>query len=132
MIVTVLFPSKQEVVPQKVEKDLVWYDAELRKMRTFKGGKLEFEYGYDEELEKHGFENCWRMKPKVVDVMEDIRIPTVDRERITKWFSQYENYNNTHAEVVGQSVDGVDFEVPDREADDFMYDCERNGLMTRI
>ena len=42
MYLTIYFSAKNERIKEKVENNLLWYDTILKKMNTYKGGKLEF------------------------------------------------------------------------------------------
>ena len=131
-VVTVLFSTKTKKEFKKVERDLLWYDSMLGKMKTFKGGYLEFEYGRDEDLVEAGHPFPYRMKPKVAAWFEPVEKKVDNKDDIVKWFDNYLNYNNSSVEMVGYVDGGIEFDVPDKEVDDFLYECERNSFRTRI
>ena len=130
-VVTVLFSARIEKEFKKVERDLLWYDSMLMKMKTFKGGYLEFEYGRDEELVEAGHPHPYRMMPKVAEWFEPINKKVTNEKEIIDWFNNYSNYNNSDVEVIGYVDSGIEFDVPDKELDDFLYECERRSFRTR-
>jgi len=119
----VKYPAVLEKETQKVSKELLWYDSEHQVMRKFNGGKLEYEYKFDETLDPPQY----RLLPKVADVEEVILSKRIDKTAVPKWFNQYENYNHTAMEVSGQDSDGIEFEVPSDELEDVLYDLHRRG-----
>jgi hypothetical protein len=110
---------------QKVERELLWYDHLKGKMEKFSGGKLTFEYGYDPELDVH------RLLPKVDEVFETKNSQETDEESVDNWFKIYANYNETKAFPLATSDEGVVFDVPENEVEDFTYSLERQNIEFR-
>ena len=121
--ITILFSAKNKKEQQKIENTLYWYDPIFKKINIFKGGKLEFEYIKDEELEKLGYKNSYRTKPKVVDMYENINKIGNNKNNIEKWFSRYKSY--TEATIISQNNNEIEFEVPDNDINDFIDECDR-------
>ena len=126
MNLTIYFSAKNKNIKEKVENSLQWYDTILKKMNTFKGGKLEFKYQKDEELEKLGYKNLYRTLPKVVELERTISKKITNKEEVIKWFKNYMNYNNSNIEIVSSGDSGIEINVPDNEVDDFKYELDRN------
>ena len=116
--VLVNIPNTQITEKVKEEKDLCWYDPEDKKMLHFKGGKLSFDYKYDEKKKKY----------KVVPKVEDIEINKIvikrDKDIILKWFDK--QYLSTSISVQTENNENVIFEVPEDELDDFLHILDRN------
>ena len=126
MNITIYFSAKNKNIKEKVENSLQWYDTILKKMNTFKGGKLEFKYQKDEELEKLGYKNPYRTLPQVVELERTISKKITNKEEVIKWFKNYMNYNNSNIEIVSSGDSGIEINVPDNEVDDFKYELDRN------
>ena len=120
--VLVLNPEKEIITKQAIDRELIWYDHEKKKMLKFNGGKLAFEYGFDDDLQK------FRMIPKVEDLFESKRNKTIDKESINTWFDLYSRYNDTTAVLAIRVDKGVVFEVEEKELEDFTYDLERQNI----
>lgn len=121
-------PIRTVLEKQAIEKDLYWYDEKKKEMLTFKGGKLNFSYELDQSLDPPEM----RSIPKVASV--EVNVPTykTDEKAVLRWFNQYLNYNNSGAELIATRAGEVEFEVPDEEVGDFLYDMGRHGLRGEI
>ncbi len=126
MNITIYFSAKNKNIKEKVESNLQWYDIILKKMNFFKGGKLEFKYQKDEELEKLGYKNPYRTLPQVVELERAVSKKITNKDEINKWFRDYLNYNNTNIEIISSGDSGIEVDVPDNEIDDFKYELDRN------
>ena len=142
-IITVLFRIKSEPVRENIQRDLNWYDNVKQKMQVLRGGKLGFEYREDEylvsmgegERNHRGIRSTYRLMPKVEDleVINYNNIKTTsNRKEVEKWFDNYSNYNNSSVSIVSYENEGIEFDVPFNEMNDFVYSCERKGFNYRI
>lgn len=140
--ITVLYNIKSGPVKENLKRELNWYDTIKQEMQVFEGGKLGFEYKEDEYLvamgeegrKRRGITTTFRMLPKVEElkVVNYNNIKTTDNEKeVRKWFDNYTNYNDSDAIVISSDGNGIEFDVPNKETDDFLYDCERHGFQTR-
>ena len=126
MNITIYFSAKNKNIKEKVENNLQWYDTMLKKMNTFKGGKLEFKYQKDEELEKLGYKNPYRTLPQVVELERTISKKITNKDEVNKWFKDYINYNDNNIELISSGANGIEINVPDNEVEDFKYELDRN------
>ena len=120
--VLVLNPEKEIITKQAVNRELIWYDHEKKKMLKFNGGKLAFEYGFDDDLQK------FRMIPKVEDLFESKKEKTIDKDSVDTWFDLYSRYNDTTATIATHVDKGIIFNVEEAELEDFVYDLERQNI----
>ncbi len=124
MNLTINFSAKNKNIKEKVENSFQWYDTILKKMNTYKGGKLEFKYHKDEELEKLGYENPYRMLPEVAELEKTISKSVSNKEEVIKWFKSY--INNSSIEIISSGSNGIEINVPEKELEDFKYQLDRN------
>lgn len=140
--VTVLFNTKKEPVRENIQRELLWYDGIKSELLTFYGGQLTFEYKEDEylvsmepyEKVKRGITTTYRMLPKIenLEVVNYNKTKTITNEiKVRKWFDNYINYNNTNVFVINLDKQGMLVDIPEKEMDDFLYQAERNGFITR-
>ena len=127
-VISVAFSAKEENSLIKVESELLWYDMILGKMKRFKGGYLEFEYGRDPELVEAGYHEPWRMMPKVATKYAPKKVKVSNEKEVRKWFDDFQNYRNSNAVIISQGELGIDFSVPDNELEEFVSDCERRNF----
>lgn len=127
-VISISFSTKEENSLIKVESELLWYDNILGKMKRFKGGYLEFEYGEDPELVEAGYHEIWRMMPKVATKYSTTKIKVSNEKEVRKWFDDFQNYRNSDAVIISQGELGIDFDVPDNELEEFVSDCERRNF----
>lgn len=128
MNITISFSTKNKKTKKKVENNLQWYDTVLKKMNTYKGGKLEFKYQKDEELEKLGYKDSYRMVPQVVDLEVTTLESYLNEKDVLKWFDDFQNYRDSDSIIISKNKLGIEFDVPDNEVEEFMYYCERNNF----
>ncbi len=126
MNITIYFSAKNKNIKEKVENNLLWYDVVLKKMNTFKGGKLEYKYQKDEELEKLGYKNPYRTLPQVVELERTISKKITNKDEVNKWFKDYMNYNNSSIELISSGANGIEINIPEKEVEDFKYELDRN------
>ena len=111
-----------------VERDLMWYDNIKKEMQHFKGGQLVFEYKYDNYLEKLGYKNTYRTLPKVIELKEVSKKKMSNKNEIINWFKSYVNYNDSGVVIEDVHEEGVSFNVPDNEVDDFSFGLDRSNF----
>jgi len=131
-IINVVFSTKNKKSYKEVNNKLLWYDGLLMKMKTFKGGYLNFEYGLDQDLVEAGYPHPYRMMPKVASLQEPVMEISSNREDVLKWFDDFQNYDDSNAEIVSEGDNSIDFDVPDDEVDDFLYGCDRNSFIYSV
>lgn len=118
---TIVVKLPKQEKPEHKPPTLFWYDTEKQKMLSFKADKLEFHRTYDNELKK------WRILPTPVTNQTNIKIQ--DPENIVKkWYRDYINYNFSNSSMEGKDFQGIKFQVPSDELEDFLYDLSRNNL----
>jgi hypothetical protein len=120
--VLVLNTEKEVITKQAIDRELLWYDHEKKKMLKFNGGKLAFEYGFDDDLQK------FRMIPKIEELFESQKERTMDKESVDTWFDLYSRYNDTSATIAEHVENGIIFNVEESELEDFIYDLERQNI----
>jgi len=123
MNLTIYFSSKNKNIKEKVENTLYWYDNILKKMNIYKGGKLEYKYQKDEELEKLGYENPYRMLPEITELEKRISKSVSNKDEVIKWFKNY--IRNRDIEIISSGSDGIEINVPEKEVDNFKYQLDR-------
>ena len=124
--ILVLNTEKEIITKQAVDRELIWYDHEKKKMLKFNGGKLAFEYGFDDDLQK------FRMIPKVEELFESKKEIKMDKESVDTWFDLYSRYNDTTATVASHADNGIIFNVEEAEFEDFVYDLERQNIDFKV
>ena len=124
MNLTINFSAKNKNIKEKVENSLQWYDTILKKMNTYKGGKLEYKYQKDEELEKLGYDNPYRILPEVAELEKTISKSVSNKEEVIKWFKSY--MNNSNIEIISSGSNGIEINVPEKEVNNFKYELDRN------
>ncbi len=136
-LITVNYTVKEEPSKEEVNGELRWYDTIKKEMQYFKGGKLVHKYKKDDYLVKmgegerrrRGIRGVYRMLPEVENLEVNNHFNMVkktDQEKIEKWFDSYGNYSE--AEIEEFNVDGIIFEVPDNEKEDFCDELERQNF----
>ena len=123
MNLTIYFSAKNKNIKEKVENNLQWYDTVLKKMNTYKGGKLEYKYQKDEELEKLGYDNPYRILPEVVELEKTVSKQVNNKDEVIKWFKSY--MRNSDIEIISSGSDGIELNVPEKEINDFKYQLDR-------
>jgi len=122
--ISILFSNKYKNCNKKIENDLLWYDSVLMKMKRFKGGSLEFKYEEDPELIEAGY----RMIPKVSDKYRYEKELVSNEKEVLKWFDNFQNYRDSNSIIISKNELEIEFDVPENEVEEFIYDCERNGF----
>jgi hypothetical protein len=123
--VLVTFRKVRKPVLKNVKKHLTWYDPVKRKMQSFEGGQLVFEYKKDKYLEEKGEKNTYRMLPKVVDMEEKQHESISNKDDIISWFKR--NYRNSEVDINLRNDDLI-FNIPEDDFEDFLYELERQGF----
>ena len=135
--VVVLFNLKEEPKKEKIQEELNWYDQIRQKMLVFNGGKLVFKYKEDEYLvkmgavERHrrGIKSTYRMLPEVEEMEVNNHfdmVKTTNIKDIEDWF-KHSNYINDVL-MSNTNHEGIVFEVPNSEKEDFCDDLEGQGF----
>jgi len=130
--VTILFSTKYKDNVEEIKNKLLWYDPVFKEMKKIEGGRLGFEYREDEDLIKIGYSNPYRMVPKIEPVYKKIKTKSSDEREIIKWFDDFQNYRESNSTIVMKTKEGIEFNVPDNEIDEFLYDCERRNFTVRF
>lgn len=134
--IEVIYTIKNKPIREKINKDLRWYDHIKKEMQFFKGGQLVFKYKFDQYLDKlseaerinMGFKIPYRLLPEVTDLDAMAFKAESDKDAILKFFTNYVNYNHSHITIISKSSDSINFDVPDKEIDDFSYQLHSNGF----
>ena len=116
-LVSVNIPAVKITEKVKKNKNLCWYDPDARKMLYFNGGKLSFDYKYDEKDGKY------KVVPKVEDVEINKYVTKKDKDVIIKWFDR--EYLSTSISVQDKHNNVIIFDVPNDELNDFLYSLDR-------
>ena len=140
--VTIVFKVDNSPSKEKLNRELNWYDVIKKEMQVFYGGKLSLEYKEDEylvslgeeERKKRNIRSTYRLLPKV----EDLEITNynktnsiTNKKDVEKWFKDYLNYNNSDITIIVRNNDNIEFDVPNKEVNDFIYQIERKGFEYR-
>jgi len=134
--ILVNYPITKEKVLQDISRELLWYDPIKKKLIKFKGSNLIFKYKEDsflvelgeEERLKIGITSTYRLLPEAENI-EFFKIEEkIDKKKVEDFFKKYLNYNNSDIEINHKTKEGISFDVPEKEIDDFTYQLERNRL----
>ena len=109
---------------QKVQNDLLWYDAERKEMITFKGGKLNFVYDYDDEIGKR------RLLPKVEDIDKYVTKVSIDKDASLMLHMFMLDEEDTGVTIIDENeIEGwIECDVPDEQLETFKEKLEENGF----
>ena len=138
-VVTISYTSKSSPVKEKIDRELNWYDTIKQEMQVFQGGELSFQYKEDEYLVKMGEEekiqknikSNYRLLPSVKDleITNYNKISKISNKvNIEKWFNSYVNYTNEEITINNKNDIEIDFDVPEKEVENFLDACERQGF----
>ena len=116
--IEILYEKRYKTLPQKMEKDLLWYDTITKEMKTFKGGRLKFSY----DLNEH------RMIPEVEEVHGRKTSFLSNKDEFNNWFEKYSNRYNSDIIKTEENDDNVFFNIPDDEFEDFISEIEGRGF----
>ena len=136
--VIVNYPIK--LVPEKINRELFWYDPLKKEMLRFEGGQLKFEYQEDKSLvemgederKRKGIKSTYRMLPKVIDMEIKNNKREIDKNKLKNWYKQYSNYNYSNSVIDNENNNNMSFFVPDDEIDDFTHQLSINNFEFRI
>jgi len=138
-VITVIHRVNEEPVREKMERELHWYDTIKKEIQIFHGGKLTFVYKKDDylvkmgesERNKRGIRSTFRLLPKVED-LEVVNYKKVKADSnqgaVDKWFDSYSNYNSSEAVMEVGDEYGTEFNVPEKEMEDFCDQLDRQGF----
>jgi len=135
--ITVLFKVTDEPDKEKINEELNWYDTIKQKMLVFHGGKLSFRYREDDylvkmgaaERQRRGIKSTYRMLPEVEDIVVGNHfkmIRSTNKKEIENWFYSSSYINDIF--VNGKTDEGIIFEVPENDKEDFCDDLEGQGF----
>jgi len=138
-VVTISYTSKSSPVKEKIDRELNWYDTIKQEMQVFQGGELSFQYKEDEYLVKMGEEekiqknikSNYRLLPSVKDleITNYNKISKISNKGdIERWFNSYVNYTNEEITINNKNDIEIDFDVPEKEVENFLDACERQGF----
>jgi len=143
--IVVYKPVKKTEEKEHIKNNLIWYDLFYKKMLTFEGTKLTFEYQQEEFIEtplknipvdeateeqkkQYGIQKKYIVRPKVEVHFKKNTKKEVDTNFLDKWFKNYQKYNRTNIHLDLNNVDSCVFSVPDEEITDFENELYRHRL----
>ena len=135
--ITVLFEIKEEPQKEKINEELNWYDTIKQEMIVLHGGKLVFKYKEDDylvkmgasERQRRGIKSTYRMLPETEDIVVNNHFKMVKNTNIKdieEWFKNSFYVNDVM--MYDANDDGMIFEVPDKDKEDFCDDLESQGF----
>ena len=132
--ILVNYPITKEKVEQDNSRELMWYDFIKKELLKFKGTKLKFNYKEDsflveigeEERLKRGIKGTYRLLPEVENIEFSKIEEKKDKKEVEDFFKNYSNYNNNEIEIDYKNEEGIQFNVPEKEVEDFCHQLERN------
>ncbi len=109
-LIRLINPSKKQMQKTKVNRNLSWYDVEKKEMKTFTGGRLSFQYKYDDSLPKPRY----RLLPHIEDVEDRKEAVVIDLKAIDKWLRIHQDWD--FIDIVGKDSSGsILLAIPDNE-----------------
>ena len=134
--IEVIYTIKNKSIREKVNRDLQWYDNLKQEMQYFKGGQLVLKYKFDKYLDtlsekeriKIGYKTPYRLLPEVTDLNVMAFKSESNKDKILKFFTDYLNYNNSDISIISEDETSMNFDVPEKEIDDFSYQLDRNNF----
>ena len=102
------------------------YDHEKQKMLSFTGSRLEFKYTVDNSSGQSIF------KSQPIAVADQVQVMKKDPKTIQKLFEQYIYLNESDISITRQTKDFVEYDVPDKEVNDFTEYLEDNRLLYEL
>ena len=128
-VIFIYSPRTTKPVPEDVERDLLWYDGEKKKMMKFRGGKLNFVFVYDKELRKH------RLFPMVARLTETRYKISKNKDAVLDTINSFTDINDSSQVTIISENDfegWVECSVPQNELDNFTEELEDNNIDFRI
>lgn len=133
----IYFNIKDKPNKEKINEEFNWYDTIRKKMIFLHGGKLTFRYKEDEylvkmgaaERQRRGIKSTYRMLPEIEDLEVNNyfdMIKTTNQKEIENWF-----HNSSYGDDISIgdiSNEGIIFEVPDDDKEDFCDNLEGQGF----
>ena len=138
-LVTILYINKSEPVKENIDRELNWYDTIKKEMQVFQGGKLTFKYKEDDYLvkmkEEERIKNNIKSNYRLLPVVEELEITNYNKSnkvsnknKVEKWFNSYINYTDEDITISNKNDIEIDFDVPEKEVENFLDACERQGF----
>ena len=119
--------SSQQV-KTKLERQLLWYDTETKKMCEFHGGRLIFAYGYDPGVGRN------RLMPKVEDVEIIQNKVASNANEIKNWFDSFVDEFNSDIDIAEENYNEgwIEFDVPENEMGRFITVLDFQDVNYRV
>ena len=70
--------------------------------------------------------------PHVADLEVTVLKSHSNEKAVLKWFDDFQNYRDSDSVIISKSKFEIEFDVPDNEVEEFMYECERNSFNVRV
>jgi len=132
-----------------IEKDLIWYDSFYQRLEKFRASTLKYSYVEEEFIEVNGgkipkkeaskeqlsankVKKAKRLKAIPETCSIKITSKKTDKEKVSKWYETYINYNETDSTLYAESSEGKVFIVGERELDNFLYDLDMNNFGYKV
>lgn len=144
--------TEQKIIREPVLKNIYWYDSFYKKSHNFMCSRLDYKFveqmyiekedgnripvvhSTQEDLVKYSSNirkaNILTVEPKIYEV--DVKKEISNKQKIEKWFRDWENYNHTKVDVVEEDSKEILFSVPNTELDNFIYELDRNNIKYNI
>lgn len=121
---TILIEHREKIIQEDLplEKDLLWYDTELKTMKKFKGGVLEFKYEYDPDLKKN------RLLPYPKEIFTKVTKKIQDVDYTNKMLNIYIDRYSISCSVVEKNNRGIIVDVSDDEVQYFKNFMDDSGI----
>ena len=139
---------------EPIKNRLVWYDSFYKKMLTFDGTRLTFEYTEEEFVDIYektdqgvkwikripsseateqqkgffGIQKKYIVRPKAEIHYKKIVKKEKKDDLMKKWFKNFQKYNRTNIELEDDNTDSMVFSVPEDELNDFINDLYRQKM----
>ena len=141
--ITIEKPRAKINVDSPIEKNIHWYDIFYKKMRTFQCTKLDFKYSEERfvqfpdgsrkpvdettiaEQDEHGIYAINMLRPSPVTFYKKLSTIKVD-DGVKKLLNEYDKYNRSQMQIVGETTDSIIVSIPKKELRDFTDELYRN------
>ena len=111
--------KKQMRVKKKIDKDLYWYDHDIKQMRKFRGGKVVTKY---DPVSKKTY-------PSVEDDEEHVYKSVSNKEDILEWIQGVgKRYYNVEIDRFEANSQGIGIEFDDHHKSRLEYDLDRHDI----
>ena len=128
-VIFIYSPRSTKAVKEDIEQDLLWYDGEKQEMVKFRGGKLDFIYAYDVNLQKY------RLLPKVGRVTATRYEISANKNAVLDTINSFTDVNDSSkiAVISENDFEGwIECDVPQNEFENFTEELEDNNIDFRI